>query len=335
MQKKSFGAVYIHSHADFSFKKLFGYLILKLKILSRYTIEVGYLAIVFYPIVLILIFRLVYILSSRPYGYLYTPFLIVLTIRSIHHNRKDLLFLKIQISNWRLMVFVEYLFWLSPILIFLILIGRFLSIPILVGFLFLSIILPQFKFRIKIPLKLKVSKLIFVRESFEWLAGIRKSSYLILLVLMLMMAILFNNKIGMVIISAGLLITVANFYVRCENRIWIWLYPLSPANFLLRKLKHFIQLMIPYMLLLLGCFLWTNQTGWVYLSFPAFSLVIINSILVKYIYVGGFPLGHQLMQAIILICGLSIYLNPFMLMAQLLFFFYLFVKAHRTLKSIL
>lgn len=311
------------------------YLSLKFRIFCRYTLEAGYVIIIFYPLTLSLIFGAIYLLSTQPNGYLYSPFIIAFLIQTQHNNRKDLLFLKNQIQNWRLLVFVEYLFWLSPIFIFLILIGSYLSLPILVLLVYLSIFIPRYKFLKKAPRKLKISKLVFIEESFEWLSGMRKSLYLVLLFLLLIISTLYDNKIGMILGSTLFLIFLTTFYSRCENRLWVWIYPLSPKTFLLRKLNHFFQLLSPYLLILAVCFLLSKQSNWLYLSFPIFSLIMLNLILLKYVYIEGFPIGHKLLQDIILLCGLFIYLNPAMLVFQIFFFFYLFVKAQRSLKSIL
>ncbi len=199
----------------------------------------------------------------------------------LHFRRGDKLFLKTHFTNYKLVLFIEYIVISFPILILLVVHKQWVS---LVYFLSLALIV-QFDLKPKYSnLNTKLQKLI-PSDSFEWKAGVRKQLFIIVPVWIVSAVTSFLiGSVPIAIFILGLL--TFNFYERAEPYQMILAYELKTKKFLLLKVKQQLQLFSIITIPLVGLFLIFNFHRW-YIpltEFAIFCFIHIYGIMTKYAF---------------------------------------------------
>jgi len=231
------------------------------------------------------------------------------SILIIHVRRPDKQFLKVNITNYRVVLFFEYVLLALPLLGCLLYFQFFklaavtLLVLAIIPFLGFSFQKKGFNNRIiwAIP-----------DEAFEWKAGIRK--YFVFGIIVLLTGMLTSGYVGSIPIASILLsLIVVNFFESGEPLSILISLELSPKQFLYRKLI-IAQTIICIMLLPLAlAFLFFHADLWYILviEFILISFVLWYAILLKYAF---YKPNQQLVagQIFSAIGALSLFL-PFMI----------------------
>lgn len=201
------------------------------------------------------------------------------SIKNYKKSKSD--FLKINLLDnldWKIKL-IENILIVIPFCAFLIYKSYFeYSIIFFMLSLIVSFIPRKFKFNFVIPTP-------FPKESFEFIIGFRKNFYLFLiLIFILIQSIIFSNEnLGLVTLISTLYVC-SFFYIKPEEKFYVWIYSLTPSTFLLHKIRlaiiNSIIISIPFFITLTVF----NITH-IYMYLIAITVgiaVIITSIVSKY-----------------------------------------------------
>ncbi len=183
-----------------------------------------------------------------------------------------------------------------------------------------------------IPRKIKFNFVIptpFPKESFEFIIGFRRNLYLFLiLIFILMQSIIFNNEnLGLVTLISTLYVC-SFFYIKPEEKFYVWIYSLTPSKFLLHKIRltviNSIIISTPFFIALT---LFNIRHTHIYIIVIIVGIsVIITSIVSKY---SNYPEEVNIQQLFIIAISM---IFPFIIP---LIVFFLYKRSLTNLKTIL
>ena len=175
------------------------------------------------------------------------------SVLSIHFARKDKrLLTQIFPSNYKIYMGIEYNLFSLPILIPYIFTDFVLGIIL---FLALCFLIAQFE--LKVDFRIKNQKVLLQRfispSNFEWIAGMRKMQYLIIILYLFGIFISFYHFAGFITIGV-ITFLFSGFYDNCESRfVLIFEYSFSKV-FLQNKLKSHIGQYSKFIMPLVLCY---------------------------------------------------------------------------------
>ncbi len=205
----------------------------------------------------------------------------LILIALVHIKRVDKLFLNTHFSNYRLIMFVEYILLFLPVMIIFVIRGYwFLLVSVPGLFLVVNLeIKPQIS-----SLNTKIQTLVF-RDSFEWKAGLRKHFFIIVPVWCL--AVLTSFYIGSIPVAIIIIgISIVSFYEKCESLQMLEAYELGAKQMLSLKIRRQLQLFSIITLPLICLFLLFNIDYW-YIplaEYLIFCSLHIYTIMTKYAF---------------------------------------------------
>jgi hypothetical protein len=191
----------------------------------------------------------------------------------IHLKRRDKNFLKINISRFQTVYSVEYLVLLSPLIICLLLYGRWLVLLyVAVGTLLISAIDYNFSIRRK-TFNAGIPKLI-PADMYEWKAGVRRNLTVLLIVYGLGICLsYFVAAIPVAIVITGLIIL--DFFTANESWQILLSFEKSPEKLLFHKIKRHALLYAIINLPLVILFMLFHADLW---YIPVIGLIVLLSI---------------------------------------------------------
>lgn len=256
-------------------------LIIRLKQIYRGLIGIGLIRGIFLIGLIGFLGLSLYIKTSDKSTSQFVSVAFIFLIIIIHLKRSDKLFLKSHFSNYKLLIFSEYVVISFPILLFLVIHKQWIS---LIGF-------SSLLFIVHLDLKSRYSSLntklqsLIPSDSFEWKAGVRK--YLFIIISIWIVSAFTSFFIGSVPVAIFLLgILSFSFYEKGESYQMILSYELDTKKFLLFKVKRQIQLFSAVTIPLIGLFLIFNFDRW-YIpvaEFLIFCFIHIYMIMTKYAF---------------------------------------------------
>ncbi len=201
---------------------------------------------------------------------------------SIHLNRPDKDFVKLILHRPYVMYLSEYMLLTLPVWIWLIYLGDWLAVGILILAIITIGVIP-----FTIRLRKRQSPLLRFPASFskhyEWVNGLRKSAYLMLpLYLVGLVLSGYTVAIPLVLFLLGLMTT--DFYMDCEPRIFLELYGGNARSFLRKKIFHHLAIFWLCSMPLVILFLVFHYMYWYILLVVIFvvSVFPVLSITLKY-----------------------------------------------------
>lgn len=260
--------------------------------------------------------------SHKPSSY-YLTIAYSLIVFYIHTIRSDKIFLRSHFNNYKVFLLVEYIILTIPLFLLLIYHLQWLALMSTLAFLTACV---QIEIKIKKhSLNTKVQELI-PPECFEWKAGIRRSLFLIIALVVFGIATSFHiASIPLVIFILGFI--PFSFYINGESVEMLISFEKSPKKLLLIKLKQHILLFSIIVAPLILSYLIFNIDKWyiVLAEYICFITIQSFSILSKYAsYEPGYR--NQGAKAADMIAGLSIFL-PVLIPAVWLLIIYYFSKS--------
>ena len=179
--------------------------------------------------------------------------LFVMALFSINSLRKDKRLLKqIFADNYKKYLFVEYAIFSTPLTIPYL----FSSFKIgIIIFLFSCFIITQLDISVKISLKNQVIilKKFISSNNFEWIAGMRKSQYLIMALYIFGIVISYWHFAGFITLGVVTFI-FSTFYDNCESQFILTLEENNSRNFIISKLKVHLWQYTKFILPFLYCY---------------------------------------------------------------------------------
>lgn len=201
---------------------------------------------------------------------------------SIHLNRTDKDFVQLILHRPYMMYLLEYVVLAFPVWIWLMYLGNWLA----VGILFLAVLVVG-AIPLTIRLRRRQSPLLRFPASFtkhyEWVNGLRKSTYLMLPLYIVGLALSgYTATIPIVLFLLGLMTT--DFYMDCEPRIFLELYDGNARSFLRKKIRDHLIIFWLCALPLVALFLVFHYSYWYILLVVIFvvSVFPVLSITLKY-----------------------------------------------------
>lgn len=256
-------------------------LIIRLKQIYRGLIGIGLIRLVFLSALIGLLGLFLYTKTSDKSTSQLISIGLLFLITIIQSKRSDKLFLKSHFSNYKLLIFSEYILIALPIIILLFFHKQWISL-----FSFLSLLLI-----VNIDLKPRYSSLntklqsLIPSDSFEWKAGVRKQLFIIVPVWIISaITSFFIGSIPIAIFVLG--ISTFSFYEKSESYQMILSYELNAKKFLFLKVKRQIQLFSIITIPLVGLFMIFNFGRW-YIpvaEFLIFCFIHIYVIMTKYAF---------------------------------------------------
>ena len=247
----------------------------------------------------------------------------LLSIISLHYQRKDSSFLKSICYNIKAIYFVEYALLLSP----LFLLNIFSGLWIVVLVLFTSLVVVAF-----LPKKNKQEsatpfEIPFISSiSFEWKSGIRTyfPSLLAFYILSLgFIYVFWATPILLLFLS----LVISFFYLECEPLLMLQVFNISPAKFMQEKLIqmgiNFLTLLSPIILL----YLIFNFAYWYLLLYSLVGGMSICTLAILLKYSMYEPLISLRLNNILLSMMLLAFLVPFLAGAAFIVIFRKYKKA--------
>ncbi len=279
-------------------------------------------------VILAIVYYLFFNFVQSFYGSIITPSLVVFIIFGIHRKRVDKTFVLRHIPKPRRNFTVQYLLFSAPLLLPLF----WSEFPWLI---LTSVLLIVLIVNSK-PQKLQKADLLWLpkiinKENFEWLAGVRKNFYIIL-ILWLISLLLLNFPFAVMIPLFFISNIIISFYQEDEPQHILKLHLNRPGSFLRRKC---IRALLPMLFLYVGplaaaAFLYP-ESWYIYLLFLLMQIVAIEfSIFHKYkMYL---PNTRNNKNEIILGIVVLFSIIPFFLPLPFLFAFREYFLAKKTLK---
>lgn len=305
---------------------IYFYFELKKRIFARRMKDYGinpWLGVLILIIVFLLFSFLLFQNTKINAAYIYTiiPFVFLLKTNNENetaffksiYSKKEFLAIKILQNIIIVFPFVFFLFFKNFI---------FVGGLLLLGSVFLSF----FNFRIKKSQKLKIP---FLRNSFEFIVGFRNSFYWIpLLLVFLVIGQVLDNDNFLFLLIGFLFLIFSSYYLNPEPPFYVWVYALTPIEFLFLKFSHAIGnatlIIVPFVLIEVLFFDFSLQSLFILLGIGMFFLFII--ILLKY---STYPNENHILEGVILV--MCIFFPPILIV----FLPYLFIKSKQKLKNYL
>ena len=301
------------------------YFTLQFKMLNRQLIELGIEPIIGYSVgVFTFIGLSIKLFEKTQYAeYVYILLALSFTIKLSEVNRNEFLKLCYPQNKYKRLRTIENLIITIPFAIFLIFKNKYLSLNLL---LILIYLLTVFDFKNKSNFTLPTP---FYRHPFEFTVGFRTNFFFYLFAYFLTFMSISANNFNLGIFSLILaLFTCLNYYTNTEKEFYVWIFSLTPKEFISYKLKTIIQystlLCLPIAISLSIYFY--NKID-IILGFQCLGYLFISTtMLAKY---SVFPEKLDIRFAIIFI--LTVWLPPLLL----LIIPYLYIQSTKKLKEIL
>lgn len=255
--------------------------------------------------------------------YIYILISIALTSKLSETGRND--FLKVCFSNkhYKFVRIIENLMSSIPFLIFLIY-KQFFTASIILAVISLILGLSNFKtsFNFTVPTP-------FYKKPFEFTVGFRNTYFIILIAYILAFIGISVDNLNLGIFSLLLIFFVAlGFNIKPENEYFVWIFALTPKQFLLEKIKTALLftsiLCLPVILAL--CFFYYENIEVFIASYIIGCVFLITIISAKY---SAYPNEMNLPEVIIV--AISIFFPPLLLA----FTPYFYLKATNKLQGYL
>ena len=301
------------------------YFSLQFKMLNRHLTDFGLLPVAGYLISLLTFIGIsVFLFSKTEYAeYIYIVVALSLLLKFSETDRNRFLKSSFNVNDYYKMRITENVLLALPFAAFLLAKTFFLPAALLmITCVFLVIV--NFKSTLNFTIPTPFSK-----KPFEFIAGFRNTFYIIIFALFLIfMAITADNfNLGIFALILILLIFMT-YYANLENEYYVWIYSLSPNEFLFHKIKIAIMnstiLCLP-VIASLGIF-FPGNIG-VIAGFQCLGyLYLITVILAKY---SDFPNKMNLPQVLVIAFSISF---PPLLLGVIPFFYF---KSITRLKEIL
>jgi hypothetical protein len=266
--------------------------------------------------------------NSYPVASLY-----LLLILMIHLRRNDKNFLKINIFRFQAVYLAEYLLLSSPLLICILLYGRWLALLyVTVGILFISAIDYNFSTRRK-TFNAGISKRI-PADMYEWKAGVRRN--LVSLLIIYGLGICLSYFVVAILVAMGFIgLIILDFFTANESWQILLSFEKSPKKLLFHKIKRHALLYAIINLPLVILFMLFHSGLW---YIPVIGFIILLSIHIYMITIkfAFFRMdGNNGTNAILQFIGIVIGIIPVTTPLLLLFSVYFFEKACTNLKPLL
>ncbi len=221
-------------------------------------------------------------LSSEPAGSFYLTAGVVLFVAILHVNRQDKTFLKVTFTRYKFLYFVEYLILVSVVLAFMIYNHQW--IPFMVLIIFLCLIIQVDTKKTHNNLNTNLQKAI-PSACFEWKAGIRQLFYMVVpLWLLGLFTSFFTASVPVVLLFLGMF--PFSFYEKGEPYQMITAFEMSPAKFMMYKIKMHVILFTVLTFPLIAAFIVFYFQVWyiVVIEYFVFISLHIYLILIKYTF---------------------------------------------------
>ena len=229
--------------------------------------------------------------------YLYVLISLYLTSNLSEIKRND--FLKICFGNERYIKLriLENLIIALPFVIFLIYEQQFYPTVFLVA---ITVLLALSKFKITYNITIPTP---FYNKPFEFTVGFRNTFFLFFIAygLAIIAVVVDNFNLGIFALIL-IFLTVSSFYLKPENEYFVWSYSLTPAKFLIQKIKT--------------AFLFTF-----YLSFPVLILLSIFNLenhdaLLQITYLGNYTYDFENIVALLIVTFVGFLLLATVILAK-------------------
>lgn len=219
--------------------------------------------------------------ATKTFQYsLYITFGIVAGLSSLHFKRNDLSFMKINIKNYKKLIFMEYLTLLFPVFVVFAYRNHIANILILLLFILL---LSNQHWQSKKHIGSQWLLQYVPKQSFEWKAGLRQSAlFIILLEATALLGSSFIGSIPIVLFIIGLI--PLNFYNYGEPYQILLASEMNPRKFLHQKIFNALILFSTTSLPLLVLFVVIHPSYWYIptIEYLTFATVYCYVILLKY-----------------------------------------------------
>jgi len=229
--------------------------------------------------------------------YLYILISLYLTSNLSEIKRND--FLKICFGNERYIKLriLENLTVALPFVIFLLYKQQFYLIILLVA---ITVLLALSKFKISYSITIPTP---FYKRPFEFTVGFRNTFFLFFIAYGLAIIAVTVNNFNLGIFSLMLIFfTVFSYYLKPENEYFVWSYSLTPAKFLIEKIRI--------------AFIFTS-----YLSFPVLILLVIfnfgnQDALLQITYLGKYAFNYENIVALLIVTSIGFLLLTTVILAK-------------------
>jgi hypothetical protein len=302
------------------------YFQLQYRMINRQLSDSGINPVIGYLLVLIIFLGLSLLLFHQTTfaEYIYVLFPLYISLNLPESKRNDFLKICFGDKRYKIIRIIENLTIAFPFIVFLLYKHCFTTSLILLFFSLLTgatTTKTSFSWVIPTP---------FAKNPFEFTVGFRNTFYLFMIAYCLTgIAIVVGNfNLGAFALILVLLVTWS-YYVKPENKYYVWLFSLSPKSFLFYKIKiafYYSFLLCLPVLLSLSIFYW-EHTGILLLCFGLGYTFLVLLILAKY---AAFPEEMNVKEVILVVLCLSF---PPLLIAVIPYFLPQSVKSlHKILK---
>ena len=251
----------------------------------------------------------------------------LLIVLSIHLKRQDILFLKITFNHYKILIFIEYILFSTPLFVSLLYHKNILLSSI---YTVLLLIVAHFHVNYKKQSKSLFFQNIIPGRCFEWKSGLRQYQYIIVILWFggLFIAFYFAT-VPLVLFILGMIIL--SFYEKSEPLSILIYIEFSTNKLLIDKIKtHAIIFSILTLPLIIAFIVFhTNYWYIVLIELMIFLTIHIFIVLSKYAYYepNTITSGSQIMSVL----AVSSVFIPFLIPVIWILSFYLFYKAKTNL----
>ena len=258
------------------------YLLLRLKLLGRELVEVGWLRLLLLgPMLLAALLEALRLTAKMPPSQWLLPFVGAGMCWAIHRQRPDLAFLHGAAPNSRRWLLAEYTLLQLPIVGVLLARGAWL--PAALALALVPLITHTSGWRPTLPARKKTNS--WRSEAFEWVSGYRKTGAWLIWLLGFGVAAWQRHSTGAALVPIVWTLVVSFFYFTPEDPLMLLQYPGRSGGFLRRKLGlalgFYLLTSLPFAVLLgTGAVTW----GGVLALLLWGSLVLTMVILAKYAF---------------------------------------------------
>lgn len=258
------------------------YLMLRLKLLRRELVELGWLRLLLLgPMLLAVLLEGLRLTSKMPPTQWLLPFIGVGACWATHRQRPDLMFLHGAAPQSRRWLLAEYALLQLPIVGVLLTRGAWL--PAALALALLPLITHTPGRQPALPARKKTS--VWRSEAFEWVSGYRKTGAWLIWLLGLGVAAWQRQSTGAALVPIGWTLVVSSFYFTPESRLMLLQYPGRLGGFLRRKLglalRFYLLTSLPFAILLgTGAVTWGGALALLLWG----TLVLVMVIMAKYAF---------------------------------------------------
>jgi hypothetical protein len=301
------------------------YFRLQFKMLNRQLIEWGIEPLIGYLVGIVVFVGIsIKLFESTQYAeYLYVFFALSLVIRLSEVSRNEFLKLCYPKKEYEKLRVVENVVVATPFIVLLLFQGKIWSSVLL---LLSTCLLTVFDFKSKFNFTLPTP---FYKHPFEFTIGFRTNFFLFIIAYFLMVMALIVPNFNLGIFSLILVSLVClNYYINSESEFYVWIFSMTPKEFISYKLKNIIQYStLLYLPITIGLSVFFPEKIDVILGFQCLGyLFVFTAMLAKY---SVFPEKLGLRLGIVL--ALTLWLPPLLL----LIIPYLYIQSIKKLKEIL